>query len=207
MRKLLDLIAAVEMPNVFNPWKHGDALDVGDGPTSRTERLRQHFDCEPRYLLIGEAPGYQGCRFSGVPFTNEKLLMDGTIPRIECKARFTTRPKPWSEPSATIMWGTLHNLGIAAEAVLWNAFAWHPHEPGKPHSNRTPSRNELLAGLPVLRHVVSHFSEASVVAIGRKAELVLWHLDVKTVGAVRHPAMGGAAAFRQGMAAIVKSAG
>ena len=54
-------------------------------------------------------------------------------------ARLSTRARPWSEPSATTVWGTLRELGVAEVTLLWNAFPWHPHKPGNLQSNRTPS--------------------------------------------------------------------
>jgi len=194
------------LPDVFNPWFDLDSLDIQDyGPQARRDRLRRHFNCLPRYLLVGEAPGYQGCHFSGVPFTNERLLLDGRVPRVEVATRFTRRDKPWSEPSATVVWGTLHDLGIAETTVMWNAFPWHPHKPGDPMSNRTPTRDELLAGGEILRQVVQLFDGATVVAVGRKAEALLSTTITGRLGfaAVRHPSMGGANAFRARMREIV----
>ncbi len=206
MNDLIGEIASVEMPSVFNPWRHSDELDrfQAEGPLLRIERLRAHFDCRPRFLLIGEAPGYQGCHFSGVPFTNEKLIHEGRVPRVPA-TRFTLRDKPWCEPSATIVWGTLHDLDIAADVVMWNAFAWHPHLEGNAYSNRTPTRNELQAGAPILRKVVAHFAGVPVIAIGQKAKTLLWNLDVKTMGSVRHPSMGGANDYRRQMAELLQA--
>lgn len=202
---MFDAIRTFSAPNVFNPWSDHDPLDGFPvaGPALRLSRLAEHFDCEPKYLLVGEAPGYQGCHFSGVPFTNEKLLLEGRIPRIRANLRITTRPKPWSEPSATIMWRVLHDLQIASETVMWNAFAWHPHKPGEPMSNRAPTDAELVKGADVLRAVTVHFGGAHIIAVGRVAEKALRRLGVGTNGAVRHPSMGGATAFRSGMQAIV----
>jgi uracil-DNA glycosylase len=193
-------------PNVFNPWRDVDPLDrlLAFGPSDRRARLYRHFECKPRFLLIGEAPGYQGCHFSGVPFTNEKLILDGAIPRITWEGRITKRPLPWSEPSATIVWRTLHELGIAESTVMWNAFAWHPHKLGEPMSNRAPTKDELIAGKPYLAAVVEHFSGARVVAVGKVSAHLLDKLGVETDGAVRHPSMGGATAFRDGMRELVK---
>ena len=70
---------------------------------------------------------------------------------------------------------------------MWNAFAWHPHEPGKPYSNREPTPEELRKGLPVLRGVLSHFAGVPVVPVGRKAEETLMVLKVKAMPWVRHP--------------------
>jgi len=207
---LMLAIRSVSLPNVFNPWRDYDELDVtgpnGGGPVGRCARLSLHFQRKPRFLLIGEAPGYQGCHFSGVAFTNERLMVDGKVPDLRWN-RFTTRDKPWSEPSATVVWGTLHDLGIAAEVVMWNAFGWHPHKPGDLRSNRTPTASELRAGLPVLKAVVDHFVGAVVIAVGTKARDTLSHLGVFYSGHVRHPSMGGANEFRAGMRKIVEADG
>lgn len=204
-QKLIAEIASVELPSVFNPWKQHDVHDLCDGPARRRSRLRQHFDCKPRFLLIGEAPGYQGCHFSGVAFTSERLVCDGKIPRISHTDRITCRDKPYTEPSATVVWGALHDLGIAADAVIWNAFPWHPHRPGEMYSNRTPTRDELLAGSEILRKVVALFDGAQIVAVGGKAKHLLTWLGIWKFSTVRHPSMGGANEFRNGMAQISAS--
>jgi uracil-DNA glycosylase len=208
--ELVNLIAAGPdragtYPDVFNPWLQRDPWDTGfDGPLARGGRLLRHFDCKPKYLLIGEAPGYQGCHFSGVAFTSEVLLMNRAIPRIEPLAgRITTRPRPWAEPSATIVWRVLHSLGIAEKVVMHNAFAWHPHKPGIPMSNRAPTAIELKAGSEVLNAVIDHFASATIIALGRIAERTLAGLGVRVDHAVRHPSMGGAKKFERGMRKII----
>lgn len=208
--ELLDALTSFESPVVFNPWSEQDSLDLhwGSGADAemRMERLQQHFDCDPLFILIGEAPGYQGCHFSGVPFTNEKLIMQGKVPRVSIEyGRITTRELPWCEPSATIVWRVLHELGIADRVVMWNAFAWHPHRQGEPYSNRAPSRAELDAGLPVLRAVLDHFTGVPVVPVGRVAEVTLSALGIKTRPGIRHPANGGAGKFRSGLREIVEA--
>lgn len=205
---MFDNIRNFRAPNVFNPWRDVDPADLMDAraPIDRMQRLGEHFACTPQFLLIGEAPGYQGCHFSGIPFTNEKLLLDGAIPRIKTiGSRITRRPQPWCEPSATIMWKELHRLNIADVTVMWNAFAWHPHKPGEPMSNRAPTPFELCDPFAqrVLHAVVDRFRGARVVAVGRVAEKALKKLGVDTLGRVRHPAMGGATEFRQGLANLI----
>jgi uracil-DNA glycosylase len=204
---LIELIARHKSPNVFNPWRDNDPLDAGNdfsGASCRAQRLWRHFNCIPHYLLIGEAPGYQGCHFSGVPFTNEKLILDGKVPRVEWSARITRRDKPWSEPSATIVWGMLREIGIANDVVMWNAFAWHPHKPGEPMSNRAPTKPELASGANVLRAVVEYFKGALVIAVGQVAYKALQSLNVSVHARVRHPSMGGAREFRDGLAQLVR---
>lgn len=201
---LIEQIAAFTAPNVFNPWRDADPLDALPVPEMyRRERLKQHFDCQPEFLLVGEAPGYQGCHFSGVPFTNESLLFNDQVPRVTVSCRITTRERPWCEPSATIVWKCLHDLDIAHCTVMWNAFAWHPHKPGEPMSNRAPTQAEVRSGLPVLRTVLEHFRGVKVVAVGNVAAKALRSVYVRLTATVRHPSMGGANQFREQMAELV----
>lgn len=192
-----------ESENVFNPWHDIDPLDLSYTPAfDRTERLRAHFNVDAKYLLIGEAPGYRGCHFSGVPFTCEKQIAAGIVPRVKPE-RFTSRDLPWSEGSATVIWGSLHDLGIANDTVMWNAFAFHPHLPGDPMSNRAPTRDELLCGMDILAMVVEAFPGAKRIAVGKTAARTLTNLNFRIDHEVRHPSMGGANQFRAQMREIV----
>lgn len=107
-------------PGLFNPWRQKCEFDSdSNGPERRLYRLAQHLDCEARVVLVGEAPGYQGARYSGVGFTSEKLLMSGAIPRIDAiPDRLSKRDLPFSEPSSTLIWKALYRLGVADKTVL-----------------------------------------------------------------------------------------
>ena len=200
-------LLAVHLPDVFNPWADVDPMDVSiSAPAARLGRLRAHFSVRPAVVLCGEAPGYQGCHFSGIPFTSEALLCEGAIPRCETNSRLTTRPRPWSEPSARIVWKALYEFGIAERTVLWNTFAFHPHRPGEPYTNRTPRTEEIDANVEILRAVLGQFEAqgAAVVAVGRVAERTLQRLGIAVRAQVQHPAYGGAPKFRAGLAQIAR---
>lgn len=200
-------LSGAPRPHVFNPWKdHDPATDLSsNAPRERLERLRAHISITARYVLIGEAAGYQGCKVSGIPFTSERLILAGEIPRICVEDhRLTSRPRPWSEPSATIVWSTLQALGIAGHTILWNAFPWHPHKPGILQSNRTPTTIERELGLPVLERLLHLQRKATVFAVGRNAEWALQFVN-RTAIALRHPSMGGATRFRTQLAAASRS--
>lgn len=189
------------MVGLFNPWRDCCPMDTAtNGPQAKLERLAQHLDCDARLILIGEAPGYQGCRASGIAFTSERLLLEGAIPRVSAPdQRLTTRALPWSEPSATIVWKTLYRLGLAETTILWNALQMHPHKPDQPQSNRTPSPAEIALGEPALRLLTQAFPAAKIIAVGRKAEGLLRDMNIEPAGAVRHPANGGATEFALGL--------
>lgn len=202
---VLNFIAAVSeprLPGMFNPWGEEcpTEIDAG-GYTARQHRLAIHMRRTPRVVLIGEAPGYQGCRYSGLAFTSERLLHQGAIPGLGVVPRITTRPSPWSEPSATIVWGSLYALGLAEDTVLFNAVPWHPMGKGGAHSNRTPTHSEIDAGAPFLQQFLSIYPGIPVVALGNTAAGLLERIGVDA-STVRHPANGGATKFRSGMAAL-----
>ncbi|MDP1996131.1 MAG: uracil-DNA glycosylase [Gallionella sp.] len=189
------------LTGLFNPWRDSCPHDTAyNGPTEKLDRLALHLDCNPEFILAGEAPGYAGCRYSGIAFTSERLLGEGTIPRIPALSnRLSTRRLPFSEPSATIVWKTLYRLGIAERTILWNALQLHPHRPDNLWSNRTPTPFEMSLGEPALRILIEAFPSAKIIAVGKKSEGLLYEMGIPTAGSVRHPANGGATEFAAGL--------
>jgi uracil-DNA glycosylase len=187
-------------PTLFNPWKTRCLHDLeARGPAQRLARFGAHLDCDARLILVGEAVGYQGGRYTGIAFTSERLVGEGRIPRIGAIARLTNRPLPFSEPSATIVWRELKLLGLDAHTVLWNALPLHPHQAERPWSNRTPTRSEFVMGRAALRMLVDAYPQAVVVAVGRHAQTLLGDVLDRDVPGVRHPAYGGATEFAEGL--------
>jgi len=198
---------AGELDNVFDPWNSVSTDDIAvHAVKERRERLRQHLAApSPKLLCIGEAPGYQGARISGSAFTSEALLLEGAIPRVPTlQARLSARKLPWREPSATIVWGSLYKAGLAENTILWNAFPWHPHQPGRPLSNRTPSRQEKDIGAPILHKLIAALPGVKLLAVGQVAGETLRALGIEAE-TIRHPAMGGATAFREGLQRIAST--
>ena len=208
---------------VFNPWWEADEQnDVGpNAPAIRRNQLRAYLQKRFRkahIAVIGEAVGYRGGHFSGIPMTSERLLLrrSTNVPVksndffSDINPRRTSKPEKcpdgFSEPTATIVWGTLLGLGLKPEQfVLWNAFPWHSFDPRRGMlSNRTPKKSEQAAGLPVLNAFLELFSRDQVVALGKIAAAQLEELNVNA-HCVRHPASGGAKLFRQQIAKILPS--
>ena len=60
--RLLDSLQSFRSPNVFNPWGELDPLDAAESaPRERLSRLCRHLDVSPKFILVGEAPGFKGC--------------------------------------------------------------------------------------------------------------------------------------------------
>ncbi|MEF3273778.1 MAG: uracil-DNA glycosylase [Chloroflexus sp.] len=155
----------------------------------------------PDLLLIGEAPGYNGARRTGVPFTSEQILLAGVDPPGQFGAErgftlATADGRISREQTATIVYRELAALNRFA--VGWNAFPLHPHRPDQPQSNRTPRQHEIQLGLPLLARVCALFPHCPVVAMGRIASQALTRLGIHHT-AVRHPAQGGARQFAAGL--------
>jgi hypothetical protein len=204
LAKLLTDTLPSEMPTLFNPYHDRcDEDEPCNGPDAKLTRLAAHLACDPKFILCGEAAGYQGCRHSGIAFTSEYLLRLGKIPRISAMShRLTVRRLPYREPSATIVWEALHNFGIEERTILWNAIQMHPHEEGEPQSNRKPTSDEIEKGKPALRILVDAFRSAKVVAVGRTAERLLKSMGVHA-DYVPHPAYGGKKEFTKELERLV----
>jgi uracil DNA glycosylase superfamily protein len=202
---------------VFNPWWQFDAQnDIGpSAPAIRRKHLRAYLQQrlgKEKLALIGEAVGYRGGHFSGIPMTSERLLL-GKQPEVVAtlyKPQRTSKPEKcpngFSEPTATIVWGTLLRLGLKPDQfVLWNAFPWHSFDPRRGMlSNRMPNKSERSAGLPVLKAFLELFPCDQIVALGKIAAGQLQKLGINA-HCVRHPASGGARLFRAQIAEILKT--
>lgn len=171
---LVERLTEARIGATFNFYREGEGAELRRG------RLRAYLATRARapILLVGEAAGYRGARVSGVPFTSERQL-SGTGP---------------AEATATIVHRVLAELGLEESVPLWNLVPTHPHRPGRPDSNRPPTRAEIAAAGPFLEELACG---RRVIPVGRLAHAVLG-------GAyVRHPSHGGAATFRASLAAAV----
>ncbi|HEY2143714.1 MAG TPA: uracil-DNA glycosylase [Candidatus Udaeobacter sp.] len=206
---------------VFNPWWQVDEQnDIGrKAPIIRRNQLQAYLEKriqKAKIAAIGEAVGYRGGHFSGIPMTSERLLL-GRNKQCNLRAedfftgitpRRTNKPAKcldgFSEPTATIVWGTLLRLGLKPdEFVLWNAFPWHSFDSRRGMlSNRMPNKSERAAGLPVLRSFLDLFPCDQIVALGKIAAAQLQEIGMN-VHCVRHPASGGAKLFREQITKIV----
>jgi uracil-DNA glycosylase len=206
---------------VFNPWWEADEKnDLGsNAPAIRRHQLRAYLQKrvgKANVAIIGEALGYRGGHFTGIAMTSERLLL-GRSKRFHIKPRDffsdvrprrTSKPEKcpdgFSEPTATIVWGTLLRLGLKPEQfVLWNAFPWHSFDSRRGMlSNRMPSKSERAAGLPVLKAFLELFRSDQIIALGKIAAAQLEKLNVNT-HCIRHPASGGAKLFRQQIAVVL----
>lgn len=161
----------------------------------------------PNTLLVMEAPGYRGCRLTGVPVTSRRILLEG-VPELAMfgeaagyrdvdDAGFETIQ---GEQSATILWETLRELGKVP--LIWNTFPFHPHRAGEPRTNRKPRKDETALGADFLRAILQVYKPEVIIAVGNVAYDTMTGMGVNCVK-VRHPAQGGKNDFVAGMTALL----
>ena len=208
-----------KMDNVFNPWKDYDKNHDFDAssPQKRCCNLCKYLKKreDAKYILIAEAPGYQGCHFSGIPMTSERLILQdkyglgkiGLNLQRTSKTNLTNEPKivqvfGFCEPTATIVWNQIvDKIGIdSKDFVLWNAFPFHPYKyENNMLTNRKPKKKEILDTKIILSLFLELFDKKQrIICIGNVSKNTLGNIlkvDFK-LDKVRHPANGGANDFR-----------
>lgn len=183
---------------LFNPYGEcHPALDLPAAAQIRRDNLRNYFSSfrvVPRVLVVGEAPGWRGCRFSGIPFTSEAQLVNNELPfGGQCSSN---SGMPYREASATIFWKTM--LSYFPDFLVWNCLPLHPFTPDCPASNRRVSTGEVQWFDHLLRSFIEAIAPLAILAVGREAARALDRLAVSYTP-VRHPAHGGAPAFQAGI--------
>ena len=203
-----DLSRAQTRGDAFNQYAPGDANNA-----IRRSNLRLYLRAltarGPTILLLMEAPGYRGCRLTGVPVTSRKVLLEGAPAlsffgreagfRDVAEAGFE---RVRGEQSATIVWTALSDLG--ALPLIWNAFPFHPHQAGKPLSNRRPRAAEIALGAVFLRRILAIWDFEKVIAVGNVAYDTL-RAESIAPHKLRHPAHGGKHDFVAGLARLLST--
>ncbi|MEN8097988.1 MAG: uracil-DNA glycosylase [Chloroflexota bacterium] len=202
---ILDSLIDFESPGLFNQYTSFDpAHDVLDAHLMRQKNLIEYLEIidDPALILLAEAAGYRGCRFSGIPMTSENHLVGSTQLDWAKNGSFrktSVKDVPWREPSATILYQVIQSR---TDILIWNTVPWHPMGKRGALSNRPPRRAEIDAGLTVLQNITVRYPSAKVVAVGRVAERSLRAINLDTVY-VRHPAHGGKPEFERGLLALL----
>lgn len=221
-----ELQAYQSAENVFNPWRdYDESCDIcPEAPHIRTKQLEQFLSARipgAKYLLVAEAVGYQGGRFTGVAMTSERILLGhhenirSSVILQNVEGRRTSNPgnenlKPtqkrfgFTEPTATIVWGEVVKSNVSPlQVITWNIFPFHPFNPSKgPLTNRTPATAELEVGAYYAEMLLKLCPNMTVISIGGHSSRTLTKLGISNIH-VPHPANGGAGNVRAAISKVL----
>ena len=148
---------------------------------------------KPDLILVGEAPGYNGCCISGIPFTSTHSIKETSFFKSMGICDCETIQK---ESTSSIVWGYFKDK--ESMPLFWNAYPFHPHLLESENTNRMPTPEELKVGKKYLLKLRAIYPNATVVAVGKTAQKSLQTMGIKAVE-VRHPAHGGKSDFIKGL--------
>ncbi len=220
--------------SIANPWSDAQYReDLGlDHDEHSAAKRRDHLKTylthrleTAKVILIAEAPGYQGCRFSGIPMTCERTILEhrsnvrasdvfglnyqpNRTSHVHATNKKAVMEKGFSEQTAAYVWGYCsRHPGLSSKMVLWNLFGFHPHRPGEYLTNRAPKEGEILQNRSVLEAFLALFPDRPILSIGNISEAYLAQWGHGYHRFTRHPANGGGTIFRTNLDAFLKDVG
>lgn len=190
-----ELIRYSSSQTLFNYYRdNNNLLDKKGGNTIRLKNLYNYlasYTTYPDYLLIGEAPGIKGCRFSGVPFTSERQLVEKILPFYgQQSSKFSP---PYTENTASIFWNTLKEH--FPSFFIWNSVPFHPHPSGNYEKNRKPTKDEIELFAELTENIIGILQPKKIIAIGKTAKYLEKCIKNLKMTQVRHPSYGGKQEF------------
>jgi len=197
-------LSRIRLRSVFNPYADRcPEYDRHDAARIRRRNLVRYLEgaleTNVDTMWIARDLGYRSGRRTGIPITDELHLARAAATMGGVQLNRATLGPPVAERTSTVVWRMLARIGDPI--LLWNAFPLHPHEAGKPLSNRGHTRAEREATWPLTLALIGMVHPKRLVAIGRNAAEALAGSDVP-MHTVRHPSQGGQSEFVAGMREI-----
>jgi hypothetical protein len=181
---------------LFNQYKYSDhRVDIPGAPDVRKENLCMYFESfkeKPGILILAEAPGPWGCRFSGVPLTSERQLSSHKISKeltfpfsgkisstenLDPTLEYRRHKRPFTSKTSTIFWKTMviHHQKFLA----WNSLPFHPHDYRDILSFRSPPDDpEVEYYSDFLRNLVGILQPIQFLPLGETARKALNYIGI-----------------------------
>ena len=158
--------------------------------------LKKMQELDPKVILVGEAPGYKGCKLTGIPFTSEYQILHNDFFKGEFEILNADNPE--CENSAKIIWDA---IGKARQIpLMWNIYPFHPST--REGRNGKPNAKDVDMGKDILEKLLTMFNISYMYCIGRKSESALKNHELFQ-GYVRHPSHGGSKACKESLEDIL----
>ncbi|MFT5211653.1 MAG: hypothetical protein ACI9CE_003394 [Flavobacterium sp.] len=161
-----------------------------------------------KILLVGEAPGYLGCRLTGIPFSSCHVIRHSAHPFLKRLHKRVKLQSETKENSASAVWQYLLDLSLSEKEIVplfWNAFPYHPHKSKETKTNRKPSSAEIRMGVPFLKALADIYKVEKIASLGKSglqaAQLAFPSAKIKYI---RHPSYGGKKDFINHMNEFLK---
>lgn len=194
-------LSGVQLPDVFNPYSDHCARYDRPGAAQIRRRnlelfLQSAIDGGADTIWVARDLGHRGGRRTGIPLTDDVRL--APLGQLMGGVSFTraTRGDAMPEVTAGFVWQVISR--IRKPVIFWNVFPLHPHEPGRPFSNRPHTSYERRMTRAFLENLVLMAKPKRLIAIGRDAQGALYGCGVP-VSSVRHPSYGGKSEFLNGL--------
>lgn len=190
---------------LFNPYTDNCIHeDHNKAATIRKNNLIKYFTAQrkmrPKYIWIFEAPGYRGCRRTGLPLISENLLEEvSSILKLDESFEKATKTNITAEYSANAVWNMIRKL--PETPFIWNAYPLHPFKENDYKTNRKPTKKEMEEAKHILNMIMESTNPQNILAVGRVAESLLLEYGIECKY-IRHPANGGIGKFRKGITEV-----
>lgn len=202
---ILRSLTELHFENTFNPYVDRCPIhDMADAPAMRRDYLGEMLDRAVREDLdaiwVGRDLGYRGGRRTGLALTDDVHHADH-LSRWDLPPQRPTIGEPVAERTATVIWDILSRLDTPI--FMWNVFPLHPHDAGKPFTNRAHNARERRAGVKILLAIVQALQPRRIVAVGNDAFAALsGTFGSERLHKARHPSYGGQSEFLATMTSL-----
>lgn len=204
-KTFVDRLSEVEIPNVFNPYRHRcDVHDLEGAALIRRCNLEAVLSSRHAMkvdsIWFGRDLGYRGGRRTGLALTDEVAMLSVARCSVETRGiAKATRGSLVAERTAATIWSLISRL--PRPPMLWNAFPLHPHQPEEPFTNRAHTKRERRETAWTIEALVERLGCPKLIAIGNDASKALGDLGFEHQ-TVRHPSYGGQRQFLESMEQI-----
>ncbi|MDP3181729.1 MAG: hypothetical protein Q8M54_02795 [Desulfobaccales bacterium] len=194
---------------LFNQYKdYDERVDLPNAIEIRKNNLFNYLKSvqrRPEFLVIAEAPGPWGCRFSGIALTSERQLISKLFPFSGMtSSRKDPDPilnikqsPPYRSTTSDRFWNVM--LPFYDNILVWNCVPFHPHYDGMIlNPIRIPSPEEVRQFSHILYKLNIILSPKKIISVGKISLNALKKLNVAS-NYVRHPSRRWFREFKEGI--------